>query len=323
MSGAAVIALVVVTDPAHALQVLLTASPSELVAAVVVCSVSLVFRAAASRELINGRVGLGVSFAALNIGYLANNLLPLRAGEAIRSVVLGRRSGLGVVGGATAVVAERLIDVLLAATILIAALPAVGVGAGWVPPVAAATAAVVGVTMLIVVAHHRKIIVDWLEVKLVRWPKITRLLPSIAGAFDGLARPSRLLRATFWLCLSWLLGVVFFWLVLRAFIPGAPLSWAAFSIGVLAFGIALPSSPGAIGVYEAALVGALALCGVDSADSLAFAVTAHALSFAITSILGLVALVRLVPSGTGISGRTQSLLGDRDVPAPEEARHSS
>ncbi len=49
LSGIAVVALVVVADPARALQVLLTASPVELAAAVVVCGLGLVTRAAASR----------------------------------------------------------------------------------------------------------------------------------------------------------------------------------------------------------------------------------------------------------------------------------
>ena len=172
--------------------------------------------------------------------------------------------------------------------------------------------------MLIVVARHRETIAAWFEVKLARWPKIARHQPSIAGAFDGLARPNRLLRGALWLGLSWTLGLAFFLLVLRAFIPGAPLSWAAFGVGVLAFGIALPSSPGALGVYEVALVGALALCSVPSADSLAFAVAAHALSFVLTSVFGLVALVRQVPGGAGIADKAQSLLGSSESPVPEE-----
>lgn len=313
LSGIAVVALVVVADPVRAFQILMTASPMELVAAVLVTGVSLTARAAASRELVDGRVGLGGTFAALNIGYLANNLLPLRAGEAARSVILGRDSGLGIIGGATAVAAERLLDVVMAATILIAALPAVGVDAGWVAPVVAAAAATVGVMVLLIVARQREVIVKWLEPRLAPRPRLAALVPRLAAAFEGLANPLRLLRAAGWLGLSWLLAVVFFWLVLRAFVPEAPLSWAAFGIGVLAFGIALPSSPGAIGVYEAALVGALALCGVDSADALAFAVAAHALSFAITSVCGLVALIHRVPDGSGIADRARSLLGNREA----------
>ena len=312
LSVIAVVALIVMADPVRALQILATASPTALAAAVIMSGLSLIARAAASREFVDGRVGLSESFAALNIGYLANNLLPLRAGEAVRSVVLGRDSGLGFVGGATAVAAERLLDVMLAATILIASLPAVGVEAGWAPAVAAAVSAMVGVAILLVVARHREAIVAWLEPKLAPHPRLAALLPRLAAAFDGLAQPVRLLRAAGWLALSWLVAVAFFWLVLRAFVPEAPLSWAAFGLGVLAFGIALPSSPGAIGVYEAALVGAMALCGVDSADALAFAIAAHATSFTITSVCGRVALIRRVPDGSGIADRARSLIGSRE-----------
>jgi uncharacterized protein (TIRG00374 family) len=319
VSGIAVVTLVAVADPARALQVLLTADPIHLAAAAVVCCIGLVARAAASRELVGGRVTLIVSFAALNIGYLANNLLPLRAGEAVRSVVLGRRSGIGIIGGATAVAAERMLDIVMAATILVASLPAVGLTTGWVAPVAAAAAAMAGVTLLAVIARRRGAVSSWLEPKLASRPRLARLIPRLTSALEGLAHPRRLIRAAFWLGLSWGLGVALYWFVLRAFLPLAPLSWAAFGIGVLAFGIALPSSPGAIGVYEASLVGALALCGVDSADALAFAVAAHALSFGITSIFGLIALVWQVPGGAGVAGRARSLVGDGEIPTPEEA----
>jgi uncharacterized membrane protein YbhN (UPF0104 family) len=318
LSGAAVVGLVVVADPARALEILMTARPAEISAAAVVSGLSLIARAAASRQLVDARVGLGGSFAALNIGYLANNLLPFRAGEAIRSVVLGRRSGLGIIGGAAAVAAERMLDVTFAATILIASLPAAGVDAGWAPPVIAAMAALTGVTVLLVVARRRDAIVGWLHPRFAPRPRLAALLPRLAAAFDGLAKPHRLLRASEWLSLSWILGLSYFWLVLRAFIPEAPLSWAALALGVLAFGIALPSSPGAIGVYEAALVGAMALCGVDSASALAFAVASHALSFTITSTCGLVALIRQVPGGEGIADRARSLLGKNEAVTPDD-----
>ena len=89
----------------------------------------------------------------------------------------------------------------------------------------------------------------------------------------------------------------------------------------MAFGIALPSSPGSIGVFEAAWVGALALCGADPTAALAFAITAHALSFTIASGCGLVALIREVPRGEGITSRARSLLTGRDnTPEQEAAR---
>jgi len=319
LSGVAVVALVAFVDPARAIDVLVSARPAPLVIAIAVSIAGLIARAAAARQLIDGRIGLGGSFAALNIGYLGNNLLPLRAGEAIRSVLIGRRSGLGLVGGAAAVAAERVLDVLFAASILLASLPSVRVEMGGTPVLPAVAVASVAITGLIVTARHRRRLLAWLEPRLAHRPRIAHWLPRLATALDGFARPRRLLAAAGWLAVSWALAVLFFWLVLRAFIPAAPLEWAAFGIGVLAFGIALPSSPGAVGVYEAAWVGALALCGVASADALAFAVAAHGITFAITSIFGVVALVRQAPDGHGIADRARRLAGTRDLPTPEEA----
>lgn len=318
VSGAAVAVLVAVADPARALEILLNARPKELAASVVVFAVALTGRAATSRELVDGRSGLGGAFAALNIGYLVNNLLPLRVGEGVRAVVLGRKSGLGFVGGATAVAAERLLDLVMAATILIAGLTAVGADTGWTPALAAGSFSLVGVILLFAIARRRHVLVTWFEKIFARRPRLTRLLPRLTEVLDGLAKPGRLARAALILAASWALAVVFFWLVLRAFIPAAPLSWATFGLGVMAFGIALPSSPGAIGVYEAAWVGALALCGADPANSLAFAVAAHALTFGMTSTCGLVALVREVPNGAGIVQRARSLLKDRATPTNDE-----
>jgi len=312
ISAAAIATLAVWVDFGQAIDALRAARPTEMIAATVVFAVGLTGRAAASRALVDGRTGLGGAFAALNIGYLANNLLPLRAGEAVRSFVLGRKTGLGFIGGATAVAAERLLDLIFAATILFAGLSAVGVDTTWAPAAAAAAVAVVGFSALVFIARRRHAVAGWIEPKLDRWPGLVRLVPRLVAALDGLAKPRRLVQATLILGASWGLAVVIFWFALRAFIPDAPVSWAAFGLGVMAFGIALPSSPGAIGVYEAMWVGALALCGADPARSLAFAIAVHAMTFSFTSICGLVALMFEVRAGAGFSRRARNLLTGRD-----------
>lgn len=318
VSGAAVAALAVFVDFDRTLAALRAASPVGIAVAVVVFAVGLTGRAAASRELVDGRTGLGGAFTALNIGYLANNFLPLRAGEVVRAVVLGRKTKTGFVGGATAVAAERLLDLIMAATVLVAGISAVGIDAAWVPAVTAAGAALAGITVLVVFARHRHEIAAWLEPRVAGRPRLARLLPKLTAALDGLARPQRLLRASVILGASWVFAVVFFWLVLRAFIPTAPLGWASFGLGAMAFGIAVPSSPGAIGVYEAVWVGALALCGADPAQALAFVVTAHTLTFTFTSVCGVVALIREVPRGAGFTRRATSVLTGAEPPPEEE-----
>jgi uncharacterized membrane protein YbhN (UPF0104 family) len=315
ISGAAIVALVVFVDFSQSIDALRSAEPVPMIAATVLFAIALTGRAAASRELVDGRTGLGGAFAALNLGYLANNLLPLRAGEAVRSLVLGRKTGLGLIGGATAVAAERLLDLIFAATILLAGLSAVGVEAPWAPAAAAAAVAATGVTALILIARNRHTAAGWLEPKIARWPRVAGLLPKLVAALEGLAQPGRLLRATVVLGLAWFGGLIVFWIAMRSFIPGAPLSWTAFGLGVMAFGIALPSSPGAIGVYEAMWVAALTLCGADPAASLAYGIAIHTMTFSVTSLFGLIALVMEVRTGAGFIDRAKRVLtgGDRST----------
>ncbi|HSB00032.1 MAG TPA: lysylphosphatidylglycerol synthase domain-containing protein, partial [Anaerolineales bacterium] len=92
-------------------------------------------------------------------------------------------------------------------------------------------------------------------------------------------------------------------LLLAAFFPGAKLVWAAFSLGVAALGIAAPSSPGALGVMELAIVGALSLFGLNASTALAFAITAHLMQYLTTGVLGAYFLAKDGESLTGLYRR--------------------
>jgi uncharacterized membrane protein YbhN (UPF0104 family) len=81
-------------------------------------------------------------------------------------------------------------------------------------------------------------------------------------------------------------------MILLAFIPSAPLIWAAFSLGVLAMGVSVPASPGSIGVFEASLVGALRVFSVDYSTAFAFALTAHLIFFLFTAVFGMIGLAQ-------------------------------
>ena len=58
--------------------------------------------------------------------------------------------------------------------------------------------------------------------------------------------------------LNWLVAILQYYVMMLAFFPNPTFLSAVFALGVAALGIAAPSSPGALGVFEAALVAA---CG--------------------------------------------------------------
>lgn len=113
--------------------------------------------------------------SALLIGYPFNNILPARAGDAVRAVVLHQRTGTARVEGLATAATERLFDVLRLLVLLFAALP-------FLPEVtrvrnAAILAAVVGtlVTVLVVaVARYGPRPVAWLLRPAARLPGLSR-----------------------------------------------------------------------------------------------------------------------------------------------------
>jgi uncharacterized membrane protein YbhN (UPF0104 family) len=79
---------------------------------------------------------------------------------------------------------------------------------------------------------------------------------------------------------------------LLAFDPNSKILWASFGLASASLGVALPSTPSYVGVFEAVWIGVLALFDVPLATAFAFALTIHILHIVISFIFGAYALVR-------------------------------
>jgi hypothetical protein len=80
--------------------------------------------------------------------------------------------------------------------------------------------------------------------------------------------------------------------MLLTFAPQAPIWWGAFADAVLALGVAIPSAPSGLGVFEGALVWALSLFGIGSSPALAYAILMHFINIATTGVFGLIGLIK-------------------------------
>jgi uncharacterized membrane protein YbhN (UPF0104 family) len=78
--------------------------------------------------------------------------------------------------------------------------------------------------------------------------------------------------------------------MLVSVIPKAKFWWSVFADSLLALGVAVPSAPSGLGVYEAVLSWGLIQLGAGKDQAVAYAILMHLVQFSITSIFGLIGL---------------------------------
>jgi glycosyltransferase 2 family protein len=289
--------------------------PANLMLAIVLVLAALVTRSLCWRTLMGLKTSLRDTFFILNIGYLLNTIFPLRAGEAGRAILMGRKTGLGTFYILSTIIIERAYDLAIAAGMLLSTLPFV-LGMDWARSVAYITLSMVisGLATLFIIARNRDRVKIWLEKLGKRWPIFNRLaIPKTETLIDGLGaltQPKLFFLSVFWIAMSWLLYVITYFVLLLPIAPQSPFWWALFGNSAVAFGVAIPSAPAGIGVWEASTVGALSLLGIAPSASLAFALLHHLIGIAISGVLGLVGLLR---EGRSISALLREIRGREAV----------
>jgi uncharacterized membrane protein YbhN (UPF0104 family) len=128
-----------------------------------------------------------------------------------------------------------------------------------------------------------------------RWQGIERRLlvvfDTMSDGLQGMRRPSQLLPTAAWSLAIWVVIVLSVWTGFRAASLELPMTAALCVIAFIGLGVSLPSSPGFIGVIQAATVLALSFFGVAKADALGFSLLLHASQFVPVTLWGLLLLV--------------------------------
>ncbi|MBI9048273.1 MAG: flippase-like domain-containing protein [Anaerolineaceae bacterium] len=265
--------------------------------AVALTIVSLFTKSLVWRSILNLDVSLKDTFFIICQGYLLNNILPLKAGEVGRAVLMNQKTGKGVMYMFSSIVIERAIDIGFAAGLFLVTLPLTTQMESAKPfAIMALSAVLAGFIVLYFVARFHRQISNFIEKYLLRWQWGYRVIfPRIQSFLDGfqvITRPAQFLKALFWSAVTWTTWVMLYYLVLRAIAPDAPFWWGAFINGLLALGAAVPSAPAGLGVYEASMVGALSILQVDRSLSMAYAITMHFIQIVITGIFGAIGFMR-------------------------------
>lgn len=281
------------------------AKPLPVLLGVLLATSSFVLRAVRWKFLLRADTGADVPFwprwHAVAMGFMANNLLPLRAGELVRAYAISRLGHVRLTGAITSLVVERVFDaltlvLLLAVGLLLSDLPASTVIAG-IPLARIATFA--GAGALVAVAVGAAIIVrPELMERMIRGilpqgkvqARLVSIGHGITEGLSGLRSPARLAGVIFWSIALWLVSAASFFVMFSAFDINVTFGGALLLQSAMAFGIAVPSTPGFFGPFEAALVAVLSVFGVSDTTAFSYAVTYHLTTLLPVTLLGLVSL---------------------------------
>jgi uncharacterized protein (TIRG00374 family) len=258
------------------------------------------------RDVDGHRLPLVPLWRALAVGFMANNLLPARAGEVARAYMANRLLPVRFTTALASVGVERVFDGLVMVGLI-----ALGVTLPSFPRDATIegvrVARIVGtlgvvfgaalVTALLVV--HRPAL--WLGLarrllgRVLPTAAAQRLVSIAEGLVAGLSvftHPGHFIGVVTWSLVLWVVNAASFWAVFRAFDLALPPEASIVLQGLIGFGVAVPASPGFVGVFEAITRVTLGFYGVPADLAVSYAVTYHITTFVPITVLGLVALSR-------------------------------
>lgn len=281
------------------LGVLRQARPGPLLLLALLPVLSSAARALRLHVVLEGRTGLWRTIHVYNIGVMINCLLPLRSGDMCMALLLGP----GLPGGRSEALSrlfvDRLFDVLAVLAFFAATLPLLSqtqakpltashglwligsglfliVGAAWVvcafEPFALRTA---------------RGLAGMLRRNPVQWERrVGAVLTGMRSMFQGRV----LLVAGGLSLLTWALVVLTLQTGMAALFPPPGLACAMLAMCLTVFGLMVAPTPAGIGTTHGAIVLGLSIFGIGTAQALAFALLYHAVTTAVSFLLGAVSL---------------------------------
>lgn len=224
-------------------------------------------------------------YALTTVGYMGNNVLPARAGEALRVVLLSPRCDASKRTIISSIVAERALDVIALLTIFIVTVYGVLSTSEVLPTDRPLLVTGIGILLLLagVVAiwilrrHHVfERVRDWLR-PLADSP---RALVSRWGLV--------LLAGTF---LLWTIEASVYWSVARAVDMDISIGGALYLVALTNFVAALPAAPGSLGTFDAAVAWGTHRLGAAGSMAVSYVILVRFVLYVPITIVGLVVLV--------------------------------
>lgn len=305
-------------DLSETLRALGTVNPALLALAALVFLCGYPVRALRWRRILREQKPLTLrqTLVPVFVGYMANNILPARAGELYRAHFLGRRAKMSRSGAAASIVVERSFDgVMLVLFILLAYF--LFPGEGFLSAAALLTGLVflvlaVSILLYVLLADRTQAFVDR---TLGRLPErfenvVGERLKLFLRGMRGISTFGGALEVGTYTVVIWAFEVSAYTLAVLAFGVTLPIAGYLLVYTLAALGTSLPSGPAYVGPYQYAFVLALGVFSVSRETALAVSIGAQVALLGSVTVIGLILLWR------------EQLRGG-PLPKPEESRRKT
>ncbi len=231
-----------------------------------------------------------------NVGYLINNILPLRLGEPARAVMLSRVTPMSPLEILSTIVVTRLADMIAVLGMLGLVIPALGATEGvrlagygtLLTALALTLLTILGIVadkplLRITGALSRRILPAPLATKIIGW------LAELLIGLTPLRQPRKLIGLVGSTVLIWLCYLLYYHVTLMALTPHPPIAWATLATCTASLSTAIPASPAYVGVYDAVVAFTVAPY-IGQTAAIGYAIILHGVEFIIVLLFGLVSL---------------------------------
>ena len=237
-------------------------------------------------------VPIGRVYSATMIGFMANNVLPMRLGELVRAYAVGHSSGVSKSSAFATIVVERAFDlvaILLFLGVVLLRTPL----ARWVQVTGyVALTVCLGMFVMMALLHwKRAATIRVFNLLTSRLPKsledkVNGLMHRFLDGLRVLGSWKRIAWVTVLSLATWLAVALGYWFTFLAFDLVLPLRASIVLVVVTALAVMLPSGPGFVGTFEVGAKYGMMLFDVSENVALSYALFYHAVQFFPITLLG-------------------------------------
>ena len=232
------------------------------------------------------------------VGFLANSILPARMGEIVRAKSLGDLSKTVIKTGGTkslaSIFVEKVFDGLMLLFFFIAldfffSFPSWMKRIGWIAALIFVSLFVFNILILIYEEKVYKILkrmISWASEDFQE--KVLNIFNWFTEGLGVIKNHRNMIPFILNSIIIWLLEGLIIFAFIRSLNIDAPIISGYLVMVMVGFGIALPSAPGYLGVYQFMCIKALSIWGISESISLSFSIVMQATTFIPMNIIGIV-----------------------------------